>query len=422
MSKLFTKNSFAGAEEKFFQLKDLLSSAQAKRMRLSEVESMIKDDGRELLRLLLQGYVDEHGLCDIGDFIVGSDGVVRNHKRIREREIKTLFGYIKIKRVGYGAHGKDSLFPKDGLLNLPQNSYSFGIQRQIVEEAIRGSFEEGIESIKRMLGIIVPKRQAEKIVLLAARHFEAFYELQLELNAKKLEEQQALPLLILTVDGKGIAMKKECLRDETRKRAENNSHKLTTRLSPGEKPDSKRIAVVASVYLVERFVRTPEEIVEELFESRTHTKRKRPRPKKKRVWASLEHSFKTVISEMFKEAHSYDPAHEKEWIALVDGDKKQRLYLLQEAKRYGVKITIICDFIHVLEYLWKAGHSFFKVPSDLEKWVSVRLLRVLQGKSGLTAAFIIRSATNKGLTQREAIDRSATYLLNLSSFFNIITI
>ena len=352
MSKLFieTEDAFTSAEENFFQLKDLLSSSQTHKMRLSEVETMINSEGRELLRLLLQGHVDERGLCEIGDSITGSDGIVRTHKRIRNREIKTLFGPIKIKRIGYGCRGENSLFPKDGLLNLPKNSYSFCVQKLVVEEAIRGSFEEGLESIERMLGITIPKRQAAKMVRSAAKDFYHFYEQQPTYDN---QNGQDFPLLILTLDGKGIAMRKESLRAETRQRAENNQHNLKTRLSPGEKQNYKRMAVVASVYLIERFVRTPKKLVDELFDQSSKTKIKRPRPERKRVWVRKEHSFETVVSEMFEQALNYDPNQEKQWVALVDGDRKQIIYLSREAKRHGVKITIGCDFIHVLEYLWE---------------------------------------------------------------------
>lgn len=407
--------SFANAEKKFFQLTELLSNSHTKKMWLSEVESIVDDEGRELLRRLLQGHVDERGLCDMGDFIKGSDGIVRTHKRIRERQITTLFGTINLKRIGYSSRGRNSVFPKDSLLNLPKISPSFGVQKLVSQEVIRGSFEESIESIERMIGLKISKRQAEKIILATSSYFYDFYtqdEYQLEETHK--------PLLVLTLDGKGIAMRKESLRSETRQRAFDHPHKLKQRLSPGEKKNSKRIAVVASVYEVDRFVRSPQEIVEELFEQSDSNKSSRPKPVKKRVWASLIHSFKTVVGEMFEEANKRDPNRKKEWIALVDGDKKQRQYLLHEAKKRGLKLTIICDFIHILEYLWDAGHVFFKESDETEQWVKERLLRILSGKSSLTAAGMRRSATNHKFdqTKRKNVDKCAKYLLNLSSHLN----
>lgn len=63
-------------------------------------------------------------------------------------------------------------------------------------------------------------------------------------------------LLIITLDGKGVVMRKEDLRLATRKKAENSTHKIQQRLSPGEKRNSKRMAAVASVYLVKPFILT----------------------------------------------------------------------------------------------------------------------------------------------------------------------
>ena len=127
--------------------------------------------------------------------------------------------------------------------------------------------------------------------------------------------------------------------------------------------------------------------------------------------------YKLVVGEMFDEANNRDPNRKKEWIALVDGDKKQIRYLLSEAKKNGIQLTIICDFIHVLEYLWDASHVFFKDSEKTEQWVKERLLRILNGKSSVTAGGMRRSATNKKFdkTKRKNIDKCAKYLLNLSS-------
>lgn len=398
--------SFTNAEKKFVQLTELLGNSHTKKMWLSEVESIVNNEGRELLRCLLQGHTDERGLCDMGDFITGSDGIVRTHKRIRERQIKTLFGTINIKRIGYSNPGKNSLFPQDSLLNLPKIVHSFGVQKLVSQEAIRGSFEESIESIERMTGVKISKRYAEKIILTTSSYFYDFYT-----QEEYEREETHNPLLVLTLDGKGIAMRRESLRTETRLRAEKRTSQFNSQFSQKEKPNSKRIAVVASVYEVERFVRSPQQIVEELFEQPNSNQKKRPKPVKKRVWASLKHSFQRVVGEMFEEANKRDPNRQKEWVALVDGDKKQRRYLSMEAQKHGIKLTIICDFIHVLEYLW-AGHAFFKEPNQTEAWVKERLLRIFSGKSSLTAAGMRRSATHKKLdqTERKNIDKCAQYL------------
>jgi hypothetical protein len=84
------------------------------------------------------------------------------------------------------------------------------------------------------------------------------------------------------------------------------------------------------------------------------------------------------------------------------------------AQKNKVSLTIVLDFIHVLEYLWKAAHCFFP-PGDkaAEPWVMERALRLLQGKVSDVAAGIRRSATLQKLSEstRENADKCADYLL-----------
>jgi len=82
-----------------------------------------------------------------------------------------------------------------------------------------------------------------------------------------------------------------------------------------------------------------------------------------------------------------------------------------------VKLTIICDIIHVLEYLWFA----VKVLNDEEKlnwWVSDKLSQYRYGKSSFVASGIRRSATCRQLKNREPIDSCAKYGLNHSNYLN----
>jgi len=87
-------------------------------------------------------------------------------------------------------------------------------------------------------------------------------------------------------------------------------------------------------------------------------------------------------------------------------------------RKRRLKLTIVCDFIHVLEYLWKISHVFFDEFNTKQSWVKERLKWILNGKSSLVAAGARRSATRKKLTgkKKETIDNCANYLLNLSPY------
>jgi hypothetical protein len=223
--------------------------------------------------------------------------------------------------------------------------------------------------------------------------------------------------MVMSVDGKGVVMRTQDLREQTRKAAKARKHKMGARLSKGEKKNAKRMATVAAVYTIAPFVRRPEDLVPENNSARTEPPR--PRPKKKRIWASLEKTPQEVIEKVFEEAAYRDPAHQKNWVALVDGNKAQIRILRRMARDKGVDLTIIVDIIHVIEYLWDAGRVFYpEAGSELESWVRVRLLEILRGKAGYVAGGMRRSATRRGLLckERKPADACANYLLTYAPY------
>jgi hypothetical protein len=126
-----------------------------------------------------------------------------------------------------------------------------------------------------------------------------------------------------------------------------------------------------------------------------------------------------VIGQAFAEAARRDPQHQREWVVLVDGEEHQLERVKTAAKREGVEVTIVLDFIHVLEYIWKAAFCFCPSGSkEAEDWVMERALRLLQGKASDVAAGIRRSATLQQLSQneREKADKCADYLLKYRQY------
>ena len=70
-------------------------------------------------------------------------------------------------------------------------------------------------------------------------------------------------------------------------------------------------------------------------------------------------------------------------MVLVDGEPRQLRAVKAEARRAGVKATILLDVVHVLEYVWKAARTLFGGSNPkAEKWVGERLLALLSGRSG----------------------------------------
>jgi hypothetical protein len=385
----------------------------------SEVEATLWREGLELLRQLFQAHLNARSPGEAQGPVVGADAVERPHvDRGTERGLMSIFGPVRVYRAAYTQAGQSSLYPLEGQLNLPLDVYSFGVRKRVAQEAAKGSFDEVVESIPTTTGAAVAKRQVEELTVRAATDFDAFYETRRAATAAQAAASGAL--LVMSVDGQGIVMRKEDLREATRKAAEARQHKLHTRLSRGEKRNAKRMATVAAVYTLPPWVRTPEEIVGELQPVR-HCAAGRPRPEAKRVWASVEKTPQRVLEAAFEEARRRDPTGRKRWVALVDGNKTPLKILRRLARRHGVELLIILDLIHVLEYLWKAAWVFHEEGSkDAEGWVRERLRQILQGHRSDVAAGIRRSATLRQLSarQRKAADRCADYLLRYRRYLH----
>ena len=85
--------------------------------------------------------------------------------------------------------------------------------------------------------------------------------------------------------------------------------------------------------------------------------------------ANLTDDLPAVIAAMFDEAERRDPAHERTWVALVDGNNQQIDTIRAQAATRGVTVTIVIDFVHVLEKLWKAAWTLFHPGDpDAEAW------------------------------------------------------
>ena len=398
---------FAPAREQFAVIVAQMQSAAVLGMEHGEVEKLVLREGTELLRRLLQAHFNlRTGREKREAGVRGADGVMRSQVRQGcPRRLESLFGGVEVRRCGYSAPEEGSLFPLDGELNLPKDSYSHGLRERLASEVARGSFDEAVRAIETTTGGKIPKRQAEELTAKVSQDFEAFYKIRAGQGA-----EETLDPLVLSEDGKGIVMRKEDLREGTKRAAERESHKLKTRLSPGEKRNRKRMATVAAVYSIERQVRTPESVMGVTKEEDAQ----KPRARNKRVWASVERSPKQVTEEVFQEALRRDPNRERPWLMLVDGHEEQLGQIRAAIDRHGVEVTLVLDFIHVLEYLWKAAWCFF-VPGceAVEAWVGERALQILRGKARDVAAGMRRSATLRDLSQdqRKGVDSCADYLL-----------
>jgi hypothetical protein len=400
---------FASARAHAAQIEQTLTSPAMMGAAHEQVEELLVTQGREWARRMLEAHLALRAQVEVRLRVVNAEHVELTTVRDSLRHLETLLGRVQVPRLAYQAPGATDLHPLDAALNLPPEIDSHGVRRLVAKEAARASFDEVVELVREQSGAKVGKRQIEALAARAAQDFDVFY-------ATRTRPCEATEdLLVLTTDAKGIVMRHADLREATRRKAEAHTPKFGTRLAPGEKPDRKRMAQVASVYTIARWPRTSADVLSGLRTADTDAAR--PTPRDKRVWASVEKQPRRVIRSLFDEAQARDPEHRRQWVVLVDGAKPQLRAVKAEAKRRGVRVTIVVDVIHVLEYLWKAGHALFGVGTEAESWVSDRFLGLLTGRSGGETARTIRwwakrQGIAEGSREDKQLRRVCGYLAN----------
>ena len=407
---------FSASREQFDQLLGFLNGTDAAAMAHAHLEEQLSSRGRQLLKLLLQDHLDLRASREQSQPapVTGADTVTRTRIETgHQRGLATVFGPVTVTRIGYRAPGADNLYPADAALNLPEEKHSHGLRQLAAIEAPRGSYDDAAAAITRATGQQIGKRQVQQLAQRAAVDFDSFYTHR-QPPPRDDGDGDATQVLVLSCDGKGVVMRSDALRAATAHAAATSNPKLTTRLSPGEKRNRKRLAEVGAVYDVTPAPRTPADILPAPGRD-TPEPARAPVSTGKWLTASVTDDTAAVISQIFDEADRRDPDHARTWIALVDGNNHQIEQIEDEATNRRVPVTILIDFIHVVEYIWKAAWSLHTEGDPAaEIWVRRHTIDILNGNARQTAANIRAAATRAGLgrDERAGADKCATYLTN----------
>jgi hypothetical protein len=393
--------NLARARREFKALEEWLLSEDSCQLPLHEVEREQERRAREIQRLLLEAHVAQRGTGDVGPAVaVNSPAApdqpaLHSHRRLDPRHPQPLFGEITIQRPGYRRPGGSAVHPLDDQLQLPQRSFSYELQRRLVQAAVQGPFEEATAWVADATGVTAPKRSAEQVVRDAARAFEAFYQARIPPPAGATG-----PILVASRDGKGVPMVQAAPASRVARRGK------------GEKAQQKKMAVVATVYTQQPRVRSPEEVVASLFAMGPRPADEPipvwPRPEYKRVWASLTKGRGDVLGEVRQELLRRDPAHTKHWVVLTDGERA----LPQSVKRRLRGIPLVLDFQPGLAKLWQAAYAFHDEGSpQAMAWVKERAWRLLHGEVSQVVQGMRQRATKRALRRqrRKAVEAAAGY-------------
>jgi hypothetical protein len=407
-----TPEAFDESRAAFDGIVGWLDGDGAGAMTHGEVEGELDRRGRELLRQMFQDHLDGRAQREERVEVVDAAGVARGSVEAGHgRGLATIFGAVRVERLAYRQRGETNLHPADGVLNLPEERHSHGLRLIAAVESSRGSFDAAAEAIERGCGQSVGKRQVEALAAAAAADFEEFYT--------TADPGAAEPgdVVVLTCDGKGIVMRPGELRPETAKAAAKTTNKPGAGLGKHEKRDRKRMAEVGAVYEITPAPRTSADIWALAGDDTTPA----PEAANKWVTASVVEDAAVVIATVFDEAERRDRNHQRQWVALVDGNTHQIDRINAEAAARDVTVPILIDFLHVVEYVWGAARSLFADGDPAAgKWAHDTADEILDGKARQVAATIRSKATRARLdaAERKGADECAKYLTNKAAYLN----
>jgi hypothetical protein len=180
---------------------------------------------------------------------------------------------LTISRHVYGTREtqKHQVIPTDAILGLPEGDFSQLLQEWDQAFCVQNSYAESRRTVERVLGIGQSVRSREQMNVSMAQGVEAFRSAQ-----PKPPAREEGSILVLTADGKGVPMRRNAPQDLPPARG---------RRKKGEKANKKRMACVGGVYTIDPFVRTPEDVVDEVL--RDARKPDRPQPCHKQLRAEL---------------------------------------------------------------------------------------------------------------------------------------
>ena len=360
--------------------------------------------GRESLKLFFQAV----GNGDLGEKIEMPGGrQVRRLRSLHSRSYQSIFGSFDLDRVVYGTREgqKIELVPLDQRLELPEGKFSYLLQDWDQSFAVEKPYAQVSATLEKMLGF---SQSVDTLERMNRKMAESVVDYWNTLEPPQASEEGEL--VVASADGKGVVMRRPA------KVLPIEGHQE----SSGPKPGSKKIALVGATYTVDRYERTPEQVVESLFrkpcakDDRSHD---RPRPQHKRVRASLERCEKDtmepaldeIFGSMALEIEQRNDLGEKPVLILMDGEKS----LWCAAKSHlPDKATEILDLLHVTPRLWKAAYLFHpKGSADATRFVRERALRILHGEVISVVRGLRRMATLSGLSgrKRKQLERICGY-------------
>ena len=376
----------------FEKMIDFVMGEEARTARADQIErglfSLLLSLGAKLLGLFFvmrsQNCEREKHRC--------SDGSELPYQQDKKRDYFSIFGKLPIWRPYFYQQGLGGQLPLDAELSLGDNCYS-DMVREISEYlGVYTVYGKCSDILARLLGLKLSTRAVQANLAEDAGDVEAYYAQKPPPNPMKEAE-----ILVIQADGKGVPLLLE------------EAAEAKVRLGKGEKRGRKKEAIVTAVYSIAAKPRTPEEVVASYFNHELGEKHAAPPPKpqNKHIWATLD-GKDTALARLSWQVGLRQGEHILHQVALCDGCEALQSRITAQFADF----SLILDFIHADEYLWKVANSLLGEGNHQRfEWMAQHTLQMLSGNTVQLITNFRQLAQEPKTTQaqRKQLNQTANY-------------
>jgi hypothetical protein len=410
-----SERAFCKAREIMEKMISFVEKASREEERIDRVERELFFQLLQLGGQLLAAFIKESGDGDVGQRIEQDGGILRRFKKKGGRVYRSIFGVLKVHRWVYGRRESQKCYaPLDARLGLPAGEQSYVLEDWMQRFSVQNAFSHAVSSLSDLLGIKSSVRTAERINREMGQLTAAYRTSQ-----PPIDQETEAEILVTTADGKGVPMRRT-LEEQVGKKAPawrrfqekrqqiKAGERAKKRRGRGQVKTRKQMAYVGAVYTISPWIRTADDLLDEI--SRTRQKIKRPQVQNKRVWAEMTHYEEDervdgqphLFAGLAWEVCQRDPQGEKPLVCLMDGQRS--LWNLKD--QWLSRAVGILDIFHATEWLWKTAYCFHKEGSrTAEEFVTHYLRMFLEGKVGYAIGSLRRKTQDlKGAKQKTLQD------------------
>ena len=323
------------------------------------------------------------------------------------RFLRTVFGEHEFSAYVYrdGENRRDPIVrrPVDERLGISTDRYSPLLQEYSMLFCCEQAFHGAVDAFERVFRHRLSTDTLEKISQRMGTAADEF--LLTQAAPKKSEEGE---ILVMTADGKGIPLVKS------------DAQRLNAFEEKAIRPGNRRMATVCSVYSVDAYYRTAEDVVAGLFRDRDDKRDSeessgRPVPQHKRLIAKLPAVLEDLGDELVRgsilalswAAREVRLRRKKNQLLVRLMDGQHSLWSDADACLSDCdseNVIDVLDILHVSGYVGKAAKCLCTGKAAQEAFIRDRLLRILKGEVHAVIRGLRRMATAQKLSEEKRAD------------------